>query len=130
MAIKMSDIMKEMAQKLLKRPRAEPSAEAAHAALLLANVAWDRATGIESHDYLSVLKVFEDSLPTLWKEFKSRDCEKMIEKLIRFKKKKYPNDFRRITVCGMREGNVRVEWTEPLKRNPGVQVKEKFVVLS
>ena len=38
---KMSDIMKEMMEQLLRDPKAVPSSEASHVALLFANVAWN-----------------------------------------------------------------------------------------
>ncbi len=41
----MSQILKEMAMTLLKDPRAIPSSEAGHAALLPAHVAWNRSIG-------------------------------------------------------------------------------------
>jgi hypothetical protein len=42
----------------------------------------------------------------------------MIDELIRYKKKHYPDDRRRILVCGMAPGKVHVEWLNPAA--PGV----------
>ncbi len=38
---KMSEIMKEMSELLLRDPRKVPSSEAAHVALFFANLAWN-----------------------------------------------------------------------------------------
>ena len=43
---KMSDIMKEIMERLLRDPQAVPSSEAAHVALYFANVAWNERVGL------------------------------------------------------------------------------------
>ncbi len=110
---KMSQILKEMAMTLLKDPGAIPSSEAGHAALLLAHVAWNRSIGETFLDAScrSVLREFEKSRPSLWKEFNTNDWKAMIEDLINYKEVHYPDDRRVVVVCGMRDpGFVRVEW--------------------
>ena len=121
---KMSEIMKEMAETLLHSPSAVPSSEAVHVALLFANVAWNECIGMDHarEGYRSVWEKIEASNPALWNEFKSNDINAMIEQLVRYKKKHYPEDRRRILVCGMVEsGNVHVEWLNPAA--PGVDCK-------
>jgi hypothetical protein len=121
---KLSEIMKEMAQTLLRNPSVEPSSEAAHAALMFANFAWNESVGLDvgREGYRNSWKKFEDSNPSLWDEFKSRDIDAMIDGLVEYKKKHYPDDLRRILVCGMVEsGNVHVEWLDPVA--PGVDSK-------
>lgn len=114
---KMSEIILEMATTLLKHPDAFPSTEAAHAALLFAHIAWNKAIGIKITDkgYRNVLKEFKTSNPKLWDEFKLTNHKEIIESLISFKNDHYPEDSRVIQVCGMRGVNVHVEWSGPEK---------------
>src|SRR3954468_4327599 len=110
---KLSEIMKEMAETLLRNPSDEPSSEAAHVALMFANVAWNECVGMDAarEGYRNAWEKIEASNPALWNEFKSNDIDAMIDQLVRYKKKHYPEDRRRILVCGMVEtGNVHVEW--------------------
>ena len=113
---KMSDIFKEMALTLFKVPNAIPSSEAAHAALLLTHVAWNRAlnetfTDVECR---RILRIFEKSRPALWAELRSRDWKSMINDLIEYKKERYPNDKRIAVVCGINpKQNIHVEWRYP-----------------
>jgi hypothetical protein len=109
---KMSETMKEMAQVLLRQPHKEPSSEAAHVALLFANVAWNECVGLERSrdDFRTVWETIEAENPSLWDEFKSNDIDAMIDELVRYKKVRYPDDGRRILTCGIPDGNVRVEW--------------------
>jgi hypothetical protein len=44
---KLSEIMKEMSETLLRNPGGVPSSEAAHVALFFANVAWNESVGID-----------------------------------------------------------------------------------
>ena len=112
---KLSEIIKEMACAVLKDPDAVPSSEVAHAGLLLAHVAWNRANG-GNHpqpDYAQVLRAFTQSRPDLWDELTAREPDKLIEELVRYKNDRYPDDGRVVIVCGMREEKVHIEWVEP-----------------
>ena len=42
---KMSEIMKQMSERLLRHPDAAHSSEAAHVALMFANIAWNESVG-------------------------------------------------------------------------------------
>jgi hypothetical protein len=112
--IKLSKIVLEMAITLLKNPRKPPSSEAAHAALLFVHVAWNKSLG--NNDILSkykgVLSMFEKENPSLWNEFKITNHIDIISSLVDYKQRFYSDDYRNIMVCGMREGNVHVEWTD------------------
>ena len=44
---KLSEIMKEMSETLLRNPGGAPSSEAAHVALFFANVAWNESVVID-----------------------------------------------------------------------------------
>lgn len=109
---KMSDIMKELALMCFCNPQTVPSSEAAHAALLFAQVAWNRTLGQEVPGYKEVLKVFLRSNPNLWLELRSRNAETLIEMLREAKEQRFSTDRRVVVVCGMRERNVHVEWCE------------------
>src|SRR3954452_11480585 len=112
---KMSEILKEMAEHLLRNPRREPSSGAMHASLFLANMAWNKSLGLDQpwEAVAPVLKAFESEQPDLWAELKSRDAEAMVDELVRFKRAHHPDDRRRILSCGIPEGKIRVEWLEP-----------------
>ncbi len=112
---KMSEIVLEMSVTLLKSPAPSPSSEAAHAALLFTHVAWNKAIGSNDigRTYRIFLQKFENSNFVLWDEFRITDHQKIIDSLIAFKNEFYPDDLRVIHVCGMREGNVHVEWSDP-----------------
>lgn len=109
----MSDIFKEMSSTILKDPAAISSSEAAHAALLLSHVAWNRAIGEGLTDAAcrGILRKFEKSRSSLWKEFPTKDWKSLIGLLIEYKKTHYPDDNRVVVVCGMRKpGVIHVEW--------------------
>ena len=111
----LSAIIKEMSLTALCEPDLVPSSEAAHAALLLAHIAWNRATDLKvpSPNYRPLLRRFEASNPALWNELKSTDPEALVAGLTAYKRLHYPHDHRQIVVCGMRGDNVRVEWMDP-----------------
>ena len=109
---KMSEIMKELALMCLRDPEAVPSPEAAHAALLFAQVAWNRTLGKDMQSYREVLKVFLRSNPKLWSELRSSNSETLIELLRQAREHRFSADRRVVVVCGMRGENVHVEWCE------------------
>ena len=111
----LSEIIKEMSCLLLTDPARVPSSEAAHASLLFAHTAWERATRpkIPGPDYRPLLRQFEASNPALWNELKSADAEALVAELTAYKQAHYSDDHRQIIVCGMRGDNVRVEWIDP-----------------
>ena len=120
---KLSEIMKEMSETLLRNPGGVPSSEAAHVALFFANVAWNESVGLDHprEGYRNVWETIETENPALWDEFKSSDVNALIDELIRYKKAHHPDDRRRILTCGIPDGKVRVEWLNPAA--PGVDSK-------
>lgn len=120
---KLSEIMKEMSELLLRDPGKVPSSEAAHVALFFANVAWNECVGLDyaREGYRSAWEAIEAENPALWKELKSNDIDGMIDELVEYKKAHYPNDRRRILTCGIPDGSIRVEWLPAAA--PGVDVK-------
>jgi len=120
---KMSEIMKQMSEQLLRNPDAVPSCEAAHIALMFANIAWNESVGLgrARGSYRSAWEQIEAGNPEVWSEFTSNDVDAMIDELVRFKAKHYPDDQRRILLCGIPDGAVRVEWVGAVA--PGVNTK-------
>jgi hypothetical protein len=123
---KMSEILKEMSDLLLRNPGSVPSSQAAHVALMFANFAWNETTGLgHARDgYRAAWEKFEADNPEMWNELKSNDVDAMIDELVVFKKQRYPHDQRRILLCGMRDGKVRVEWMAAAA--PGVDSKSEM----
>lgn len=117
---KMSEIMKEMSERLLRNPDEVPSSEAAHVALMFANIAWNESVGLvhPRQGYRSAWESIEASNPEMWSELKSNAVDALIDELVQFKKRHYPEDQRRILTCGIPNGSVRVEWLDPAA--PGV----------
>jgi len=109
---KMSEIMKELALLGFRNPQAVPSSEAAHAALLFAQLAWNRALGHTVAAYKDLLAVFLRSNPDLWSELRARNPEALIEIMRLAKEQRYSADRRVVVVCGMRGENVHVEWCD------------------
>ncbi len=109
---KLSDIMLEMAQVLLREPLKVPSSEAMHVALFFANAAWNESVGLgdSREGYHNVWETIEAENPALWNEFKSNDINAMIDELVRYKKAHYLDDQRRILTCGIPDGTILVEW--------------------
>jgi hypothetical protein len=109
---KMSEIMLEMSEILLRDPSKPASSEAAHVALFFANTAWNESIGLGNfrEGYRNVWETIEKSNPGLWNELKSNDVNTMIDELIQYKKDHFPDDGRRILTCGIPDGKIRVEW--------------------
>ena len=109
---KLSEILKEMSELLLRQPLRVPSAEAAQVALFFANVAWNESVGLggDRAGYRPVWQAIEAENPALWDEFKSPDVNAMIDELVRYKTSHFPDDRRRVLTCGILDGAVRVEW--------------------
>ena len=113
---KLSTIMKEMAQVILRHPSKVPSSAAGHAALLLTNVAWNEsiAGGSKRLGYEGALREFEKDNPDLWDELMPGTPEELIDRLTTYKASHYASDRRQVHVCGFTpEGKVHVEWTRP-----------------
>ena len=109
---KMSEIMQEMSGRLFRNPGGVPSSEAAHVALMFANIAWNETVGLvhARSGYRSAWETIEAENPEMWSEFNSNDVDAMIDELVQYKKTKYPDDRRRILTCGIPDGKVHVEW--------------------
>ena len=100
---KMSEILKEMAETLLRNPGEVPSSEAAHVALLFANAAWNECVGL-GHDregYRHAWETIEAENPACWNEFKTSDVDAIMDGLVQYKQAHYPDDRRRILTCGI-----------------------------
>jgi hypothetical protein len=114
---KLSGCVIAMAETVLIRPSDEVSDEAAHAALLLASVAWNREVDDgrpgAGKEYLSILMEFERQNSSLRGELTSPDCEALIGQMREFKRQHHPDDHRFILSCGIKQNaNVQVIWEE------------------
>lgn len=109
---KMSAVLKEMALTIFIHPEKIPSSEAVAASLLFSHVAWNRSIGAPLPDktYCTVLSDIETNRPNFWDEFKYKDRDIIISKLIAYKQSHYPDDCRVIDACMSLKGKVRVEW--------------------
>src|SRR5271163_3263468 len=107
-AQKMSEIMKEMSETLLRKLGGVPSSEAAHVALMFANIAWNETVGLGHHrdGCRPVWEEIEAENPEMWSEFRSTDVNGMIDELVTYKKQNYPDDRRRILTCGIPDGKI------------------------
>lgn len=65
---KMSDMLKEMSERLLRSPDDPPSAEAACIALMFANIAWNEGVGLvhPRDSYRSAWGTIEAENPDVW----------------------------------------------------------------
>lgn len=111
----MSEKLKEMSERLLRFPGKIPSSEAAHVALFFASAAWNESVGLVDarEGYRNVWETIEASNPSLWNELKSNDVDAMIDELVGYKRSRYPDDRRRILLCGILDSKIRVEWLPP-----------------
>ena len=109
---KLSEIMQEMAERLLRNRRQIPTSEAAHIALFFATAAWNESVGLPGarEGYRVVWETIEADNPAAWNELKSSNVDQMIDELARYKRTHYPDDQRRILLCGIVDGKIRVEW--------------------
>ena len=114
---KLSAIIIEMAETVLARPGNMVCDEAAHAALLLAHVGWNREIQTDGpptrEQHESLLMEFAKSNRKFVKDLRSGDFDALIAELRLYKRRRYLQDTRFISLCGTTPtGNVHVEWTE------------------
>jgi hypothetical protein len=110
MAKKLSDIAKKMATSVLRRKNASP--EAVSIALQMVHIAWNYADEDyrEEPGYIQGIQEIEKSILPVKEEFVMDDMEKLIERLMKYKRGHYPNDQRVIFSCEYQEGSVKVLW--------------------
>jgi len=110
MAKKLSDIAKKMATSVLRRKNASP--EAVSIALQMTHIAWNYADEDyrEEPGYIQGIQEIEKSILPVKEEFVMDDMEKLIERLMKYKRDHYPNDQRVIFSCEYQDGNVKVLW--------------------
>ena len=111
---KLSEIIKEMARRVLRRPDDPPSFLAAETAVLLAGAAWNAALGDSSlreqqQGLLDRLGFAGDP----WGELSSQDTDRLVAGLIEYKWARYAADRRRILACGTNpDFTVTVQWMD------------------
>lgn len=115
---KLSEIIKEMAQKILRDPESGSTEPATIAALMLAGAAWNSAIGdnVMREKHRELIDQIDWEGVTPWEELRNSDSEQLITQLVDYKRAHFPNDLRRVLATEMTpEGNVRVHWDEPDK---------------
>lgn len=109
---KLSGILIEIAMQGLKDEKYYES-EVMHPLMSLAHVAWNRDTSSPKYcdNYKEILAEFKFTKKKLEKELISGDWDIVLEKMIDYKRKNYPDDMRFITMCAYTPwGTLRVEW--------------------
>ena len=111
---KLSEIIIEIAMLGLKDTKYSKS-EVMHPLFFLAHIAWNRDTKssdyLPEEEYLSHLSKFPISKRKKQKELISQDWENILAKMIAFKKQKFPDDKRIITLLGYTPRlTLQVEW--------------------
>ncbi|MBN1654374.1 MAG: hypothetical protein JXA30_11445 [Deltaproteobacteria bacterium] len=95
---KLSERMKEMAIQLLKTPEAIPTEPAFVASLMIATAAWNIATGfiVPRDEYRKIADQIDWGSVQPWAELRSNDIDNLVAELVEYKKKRFPNDSRRL----------------------------------
>jgi len=120
----LSDILIEIAMQGLKSPSFGHSA-VMHPLMLLAHVAWNRET--KSSDYMgdqyeTELRKFPIPKSKLHNELVSEEWNVILDKMQEYKKARFPDDRRIITLCAFtpRE-TLRVEWIPSTEQNQSLE---------
>ena len=110
---KLSDIIIEIAMQGLVHPKYGNS-EAVQPLMFLAHVAWNRDNASSDYledQYISQLNSFPVPMSKLSKQLISPDWTEILERMIAYKRVRFPDDKRVITMCGYTpQGTLRVEW--------------------
>jgi hypothetical protein len=110
---KLSDMLLELAMQGLENPRYGES-EVLHPLLFLASVAWNRETMSPNYRegrYLRELARFSIDKKKLREELISEDWTVILNRMRAYKRARFPEDTRVITLCGYTPWEtVRVEW--------------------
>ena len=124
---KLSDIMKEVMERLLRDPAGGSVVRGFPRRPVSRQRGMERVVGVDGERDAchTVWQQIEAEKPDLWDELKSRDIDGMIDELVEYKKAHYPDDRRRILICGgTPHGTIRVEWLPPAA--PGVDSKSEM----
>jgi hypothetical protein len=110
---KLSDIFIEIALQGLKSPKFGHS-EVMHPLMMLAHIAWQRETS-DPHfmkgQYEKEFAIFKFAKKKLATELISTDWSVILERMQEYKRLRFPDDNRIVTLCGFTtRGTLRVEW--------------------
>ncbi len=110
---KLSDIFIEIALQGLKSPTFGHS-EVMHPLMMLAHIAWQRETSdpdFMKGKYKKEFSAFNFSKKKLESELISTDWEVILQRMQEYKKLRFPDDNRIVTLCAFTpHGTLRVEW--------------------
>jgi hypothetical protein len=107
---KLSEIAKKMAMTVLGNKNASP--DAISIALQITHIAWNYADEDYKDEpgYIYGIQDINKLILPVKKEFVIQDVEQLIERLMEYKRKHFPNDKRTIFSCKHEKGNVKVTW--------------------
>lgn len=117
---KLSEIIKQMAMRLIKHPEGVCSEPAMVVTTMLAAAAWNSALGDNAmrDQHRKVLEKIDRRTPVPWAELRADDTERLIAELVEYKRAHHPADLRRIVAAEVSrvkqdEAGIRIHWTEP-----------------
>ncbi|NNG01739.1 MAG: hypothetical protein HKM93_20305 [Desulfobacteraceae bacterium] len=112
---KLSDIFIEIALQGLKEPKYGNS-EIMHPLMILAHIAWQRETSDPNFmegQYEEEIAKFNFPQIKIKTELISTDWSSILERMRNYKRLRFPDDNRIVTLCGFTPRNtLRVEWKE------------------
>ena len=110
---KLSDIFIEIALQGLKSPKFGHS-EVMHPLMMLAHIAWQRETSDPNFmrgQYEKEFAKFNFEKKKLASELISTDWSVILQRMLEYKKLRFPDDNRIVILCGFTiHGTLRVEW--------------------
>ena len=113
---KISDVIQRLAAYVCKDVRRLSSGNAERAALMLAGAAWNSAIDepLLSQSFRQRLAKIDGQGLVPWNELRADNAAELIAVLVEFKKRSFPDDFRRIVSLELTaDGVVRANWLEP-----------------
>jgi hypothetical protein len=107
---KLSDIAKKMAMTVLCNKNA--SSDAISIALKITHIAWNYADEDyrDEPGYVYGIQQISELISPVKDEFVIQDERQLVERLMEYKRKHFPNDKRTILACTNERGNVKVSW--------------------
>jgi hypothetical protein len=115
---KLADLLTEMAKFILRHPNCTPSGVSMAASIGLATAAWNAS--VLKADAYKLAGSVSDNIDwegmTPWSEHRSVDVRELIDLLIAYKRKHFPDDQREVLIAELSpDGNLRVHWKAPDK---------------
>jgi hypothetical protein len=115
---KLSDLLMEMAGSILRNPNRTPSEPSMAASIGLATAAWNAS--VLKADAHKLAEAASNDIDwegmTPWSEHRSGDVRALVDVLVAYKRKHFPDDEREVLIAELSpNGNLRVHWKPPDK---------------